>query len=389
MSWPIKALSEVCYVQMGSAPKGETYVELDKGIPLIAGAADYGEVFPSPKKATTSPTKLCQKGDLIICVRATIGDLNWADKEYCLGRGVAGLRSKEELLPEYLFYFIKASERELYKNATGSTFLQINRAVIEQIEIPLPPLPIQKQIAAVLEKADRLRQQSQQMEQELNSLAQSVFLDMFGDPLVNEKNFPLFTLNELSEKITDGKHGDCEDEADSGYFFASAKNVRNGTLVFDQSRQINKKEFEEVHKRTNAEPGDIVMVNTGATIGRVSLMPDDPRTYRTTFQKSVAIIKLKKQLILPELLKAIFELRVKDFAAKGSGSAIKNLLLSTMKEFPIIVPPMEQQILFKKFLDSTNLTKVVSEAKLAEGEKLFESLMQRAFKGELDLKDVA
>ena len=197
MSWPIKALSEVCYVQMGSAPKGETYVELDKGIPLIAGAADYGEVFPRPKKATTSPTKLCQKGDLIICVRATIGDLNWADKEYCLGRGVAGLRSKEELLPEYLFYFIKASEKELYKNATGSTFLQINRAIIEQIEIPLPPLPIQKQIAAVLEKADNLRQQSQQMEEDLNSLAQSMFLDMFGDPIKNPKKWKLVKVGKI------------------------------------------------------------------------------------------------------------------------------------------------------------------------------------------------
>lgn len=207
MSWPLVNLSAVCQIDMGSAPKGSTYVELDKGVPLIAGAADYGDVFPRPKKATLEPTKLCEEGDIIICVRATIGDLNWADKEYCLGRGVAGLRVHDKKLDsKYLWYFITSIEDELYRNSTGSTFPQINKKIIEGLQIPLPPLATQKKIAAVLEKADQLRKDCQHMEQELNSLAQSVFIDMFGDPVTNPKGWEVASLDTLA-KVQIGPFG--------------------------------------------------------------------------------------------------------------------------------------------------------------------------------------
>ena len=132
--YPSVSLASVCNIDMGSAPKGNTYVKIGKGLPLIAGAADYGEKYPEPKKATFEPTKICEEGDIILCVRATIGDLNWADKEYCLGRGVAGLRPQEDKLSsKYLWYFIQSHEQELRRNSTGSTFPQINRKVIESI----------------------------------------------------------------------------------------------------------------------------------------------------------------------------------------------------------------------------------------------------------------
>lgn len=98
-------------------------------------------------------------------------------------------------------------------------------------------------------------------------------------------------LGDVCSLITDGKHGDCENEANSGYYFLSAKDVKYDTLNYENARQITKAGFEETHRRTNLKPGDICMVNTGATIGRISIAPDNPKTYKTTFQKSVAVIK--------------------------------------------------------------------------------------------------
>ena len=83
---PLKFFAEII---MGQAPKGETYNEHGDGLQLIAGAADLGRLSPKPKKWTNAPTKVGKRGDIIVCVRATIGDLNWADASYCYGRGVA------------------------------------------------------------------------------------------------------------------------------------------------------------------------------------------------------------------------------------------------------------------------------------------------------------
>ena len=79
---------------MGQAPKGESYNTTGVGYPLIAGAGDFGEQTPAAKKYTDAPTKLSRPGDLVLCIRATIGHRNWSDKVYCLGRGVAGLRTR-------------------------------------------------------------------------------------------------------------------------------------------------------------------------------------------------------------------------------------------------------------------------------------------------------
>ena len=105
--FPAKMLSAVCDISMGQAPKGDSYNAMRSGYPLIAGAGDFGELTPAPKKYTDAPTKLSRPGDLILCIRATIGDRNWSDKEYCLGRGVAGLRAKDaDLSQAYLWHWL-------------------------------------------------------------------------------------------------------------------------------------------------------------------------------------------------------------------------------------------------------------------------------------------
>jgi type I restriction enzyme S subunit len=369
---------------MGSAPKGETYVELNKGIPLIAGAADYGEVFPSPKKATTSPTKLCQKGDLIICVRATIGDLNWADKEYCLGRGVAGLRSKEELLPEYLFYFIKAKEKELYKNATGSTFLQINRAVIEQIEIPLPPLPIQKQIAAVLEKADYFRQKSQQMEQELNSLAQSVFLDMFGDPINNSKGWSTYAFKELGElKRGKSKHRPRNDPKLLGgpYPLIQTGDVARADNYITSFKQT----YSEIGLQQSKEWDEgTLCITIAANIADTAIL-----SFKACFPDSVvgfnADESITSNVYIHHWLKQ-YQRVLQDLAPE---SAQKNINLKILEQVQIFIPPLELQREFILKIEQIEKLKKENKLKTLEFNENFNSLMQRAFKGELEIKNVA
>lgn len=142
------------------------------------------------------------------------------------------------------------------------------------------------------------------------------------------------TLQELCLNITDGKHGDCENEENSGYYFISCKDIFDGQINYKNARQITKADFEETHKRTMLEVDDILLTNSG-TIGRMAFVTDREATTKTTFQKSVAIIKPDKQKVLPRYLYYQLQNCVPEFINSSNGSAQKNLLLSTMRTFQI------------------------------------------------------
>lgn len=142
------------------------------------------------------------------------------------------------------------------------------------------------------------------------------------------------TLQELCLNITDGKHGDCENEENSGYYFISCKDIFDGQINYKNARQITKADFEETHKRTMLEVDDILLTNSG-TIGRMAFVTDREATTKTTFQKSVAIIKPDKQKVLPRYLYYQLQNCVPQFINSSNGSAQKNLLISTMRTFQI------------------------------------------------------
>lgn len=140
------------------------------------------------------------------------------------------------------------------------------------------------------------------------------------------------TLAELTLNITDGKHGDCRGKDDSGFYFISCKDVRDGQIHYEDARQIIEEDFWDTHKRTRLEPEDILITNSG-TIGRMAFIRDVPLTYRTTFQKSVAIVKPDKSRIFPKYLYYQLQNCVDGFVNQSNGAAQKNLLLSTMRAF--------------------------------------------------------
>jgi len=189
-----------------------------------------------------------------------------------------------------------------------------------------------------------------------------------------------YSSEEKIRIVIDGKHGNCSDDPGSGYYFISAKDVRNNKINYINSREIPKEEFEEVDKRTNLQPGDLVMINTGATIGRMAIASNIPETRRSTFQKSVAVIKVKPNVISTFFLQYVFELRLDTFANKGSGSAIKNLLLSEMRRFKIILPPLEHQNQFAERVKAIEAQKVESPVKLSHSFRMKLSSVNQVLK---------
>jgi|TARA_Y100000114_G_scaffold39594_2_gene35243 type I restriction enzyme, S subunit len=155
--WETVPLGEVAAIHMGQAPLGESYNDRGEGLGLIAGPGDFSNGGLKVKKFTTSPTKRTRPGDLVVGVRASIGDLATADGEYCLGRGVAAVRPNEKLDSGYARQVLRWLAPELASRGRGATFRTVTRLDIETLPIPLPPLSEQRRIAAILDAADALR----------------------------------------------------------------------------------------------------------------------------------------------------------------------------------------------------------------------------------------
>ena len=129
---------------MGQAPSGEFYNSSGQGLPLLAGAGDMGEIYPTPTRFSSSTPKVCDAGEIILCIRATIGKKNWADKIYCLGRGVASISpiNSEEVFSNYIWHWLTANEKDLLNKGRGATLSLIHisqtMCFLMKITRPLP-----------------------------------------------------------------------------------------------------------------------------------------------------------------------------------------------------------------------------------------------------------
>lgn len=163
-NWCWTSLEFVTDIIMGQSPAGTDTTDDDSCMPLIGGAADMGRLYPKATRYTKVPTKVSKENDIILCIRATLGRPIYSDGEYCLGRGVAAIRS-DKLPKEFLRYFFICQEQYLYDNATGTTFAQVNSDTLMKMPIALPPLAEQHRIVARIEslfaKLDEAKEKAQ------------------------------------------------------------------------------------------------------------------------------------------------------------------------------------------------------------------------------------
>lgn len=183
-------------------------------------------------------------------------------------------------------------------------------------------------------------------------------------------------LKDITLNITDGKHGDCESEENSGFYFISCKDIYDGAIHYHRARQITEYAYIDTHKRTMLEPNDILVTNSG-TIGRMALVKNTPETFRTTFQKSVAIIKPNHEVVRPEYLYYSLLNCVNQFINQSNGAAQKNLLLGTMREFRLTIEEsVEQQDKIANVLRTYDVLIENNQKQI----KLLEEAAQRLYK---------
>ena len=241
------------------------------------------------------------------------------------------------------------------KYCSGATQKAITLDGLNKIEINIPKLEEQNQIAKRLDVIKRILDSNDLALKKYDDLIKARFTELFGTVKDNPYHFPTATLKEVCHKITDGKHGGCEQEADSGYYYVGAREIYDGVIHYDTAPQITYADFAKDYRRCNIEQGDMVIVNTGATIGK-SAIASSPLTERTLLQKSVALIKVKTDVISAKFLRFCYMANPSMYLVE-SASAQPNLLLSKMNATAIYLPPIELQEQFVAFVEQTDKSK--------------------------------
>ncbi|MDY0328347.1 MAG: restriction endonuclease subunit S [Arcobacteraceae bacterium] len=150
--WDVGGLSKIANVEMGQSPLGDTYNTEQIGVALINGPTEFTVRYPIKKQWTSKPTKLCKKGDILICVRgSSTGRINISNDEYCIGRGVAAISNKKQKGNiDFIEQILNILSEKILKLTSGSTFPNIDKKTLNEFSIPLPPLKEQEKIAEIL-----------------------------------------------------------------------------------------------------------------------------------------------------------------------------------------------------------------------------------------------
>lgn len=281
---------------------------------------------------------------------------------------------KEKADIKYLFYKMQtiSMDTDLHKRYWISKY--------SQVQIPLPPLPQQQKIANILDAADALRQNDKALIEKYDELTQSLFLDMFGDIGRNLNNFPVVKLDEVCSKITDGEHGTVE-RLESGKLYLMARNIRENYIDFSDVSFISEGDHKKIFKRCNAEKGDLLLVCVGATIGRACITPD---VEEFSLARSVALLKPSEKINSLYLYTAISSKYIQEVIKRsGNSSAQAGLYTGKIKEIQITLPPKELQNQFADRVAIIEEQKAIAQKSLEKSEELFNSLLQKAFNGEL------
>ena len=266
---------------MGQSPDSKSYNKDKNGIPFYQGNADFGEEHPTPTVWCTAPKKIARKGDILISVRAPIGDMNIANEDCCIGRGLAAIRlNKSDIVDiNYLYHYLSATVEFLQEQGTGSTFKAINKTTLEGIEIPCPSIEKQKNIAKLIIEIKTSIQYKKAELFALNELVKSRFIEMFGDPLSNSKGYDLSDYGSLFELNAGGTPSKNKPEYwENGNISWIGSNMCQDTILYENDgKYITELGFNNSSARMFPK-NTVLVALVGATIGKTALLKFETTT---------------------------------------------------------------------------------------------------------------
>jgi type I restriction enzyme S subunit len=283
--------------------------------------------------------------------------------------------------PRWLCWMVNAPDfaSSVLKQARGATRQRISRTELERLAIPRISLGEQRRIAAILDEADALRANRRAALAQLDEMAQAIFVEMFGDPLINPRGYPIVRMGDVCD-VRDGTHASPKYVSEGGHPLVTSKNVTQGRLDLSDVNYISSADFAEINRRSKVDVGDIILPMIG-TIGSPVIVDCEPNFAI----KNVALIKFRAgsppaQFVHHLLSGAYFD----HFAGlRNRGGTQKFVSLGDLRAFPLVFPPREKINVFVERITAGARLAAAKGAAASECDLLFASLQHRAFRGKL------
>ncbi len=375
----------------------DNYLRLLRANNITENGIDLTDTVYVNRKCISETQKL-KVGDILIV--ASSGSIKIVGKAILIENQINStfgafckvIRPNEKVDHRYLSYYFRSSDyrRKISHLAAGANINNLRNEDLDNLLIPLPPLATQKRIAKILDAADALKRKDQQLLKKYDELAQAIFIDMFGDPVKNEKGWEVKKLKDISSKIHSGNtpKGGSNVYVKNGITFFRSQNVWKNNLVYNDIAFIDDK----IHKsmiKSSLKYKDILMTKTGrintenSSLGRAALFVGEDDS--ANVNGHVYLIRLLKDQVHEFVLQILTSKQYRDLIREVCVGGIDKRQLNKdhIEEFPIIYPPLKSQIKYSELLGLLNSQKKGSEKVALNSEKIFNSLIQKAFNGEL------
>ena len=376
-------LGEVCTIVSGSTPKTSVTSYWDGNIKWITPAElneDTFYIMDSVRHITEEGKEktglsYLPTGTVILSSRAPIGKTAIAGCEMCCNQGFKNLICSDAVYNEYLYFFLKSKTDYLNSLGRGATFKEISKSIVENIEIPLPEVNQQKEIAEKFKKLEQLISLRKQQLAKLDELVKARFVEMFGDPVNNPMNYPKSQLGKVCD-VRDGTH-DSPEYYDVGYPLVTSKNVTGGKIDLSECNLISEDDYKKICERSKVDRGDIIMPMIG-TVGKPVIVNAEPMFAI----KNVALIKFTPDSLVTNIyIKTLLESDYFDRAVldKIRGGTQKFIALGDIRKLEIILPDLKHQQCFSAFVERVDQQKQTVQQSLEKLELMKKARMQEYF----------
>lgn len=376
--WEYKKLGEVCNITMGQSPDGKS-INDNEGVEFHQGKTCFGErTLGVSYLFSNAPVKLAEANSVLLCVRAPVGYPNITNRKICIGRGLCALYAKENIDNTFLFYSLLGKQSHFEKNATGSTFKAISSKVISNTEIPFPPKSTQLSIVSELDKINELIRLKKEQLKDYDNLAQSIFYEMFGDPVENEKEWEVKKIGDLAIVKT-GPFGSMlhkEDYITDGIPLVNPIHMKNFKIVPDMEFTISKEKACELENYM-LQNNDVVFARRG-DIGRCAIVSEIEKGYLCgTGSLFVRFTEDIESVFIMYIIRS--ESFSKHLVSKAKGATMLNINSNTIADLEIPLPPLPLQHLFAQRIEQIERQKSAVQKSITDLETLLASRMQYWF----------
>ena len=398
MNWPLRQLAECCQViTKGTTPTSFGMPFSDSGIPFLRvqniqqGSVEFNgnTLFIDEQTHKTLERSRIQPDDVLLSIAGTIGRSaivpDSAPVEMNCNQAVAIIRIQDYLDTRFLLRWLNTPNAisQMTGGMVTGTIANLSLTQVRNLKVPAPPLAEQRRIAEVLDRAEALRAKRRAALAQLDTLTQSLFLDLFGDTVSNPKGWPLVPLPTVIY-FQEGPGVRNWQFRKEGIKLVNVGNIVDGRLLTENTeRHLDPLEVEQRYKHFLLDAGDFVVASSGVTWGKIAEV--EQRHLPLCLNTSMIRFRplgggVEKQFVRAFVESPAFRRQILRLI---TGSAQPNFGPAHLKQVRIPLPPIELQREFARRVSAVEKLKTAQRASLAELDALFATLHHRAFRGEL------